>query len=443
MFRRHFVIFSVLLPLISQAAEPSRPLHFFDNIPGLQNSPPQSQSRRSEKESDILIEDWGTSSLDKDTDLDLLKFPKDAKARSEMIEKLVQYRIGVRASMEPEEAQQMQGLARDLQWAAEQGVALKNSQQLFNLEARLQGMTFEQQLQYVQKVPGPLGESLLDASLNFAGKPEAALKFIIQNPQAFSADRRDTLIYRNLRQIRFDQEDPSKWNLSLIRQATGLLDYRNPHTVCRAAVGFPANDQVTATTRGAQREYYELLTRGAVEMKKQNVDCRDYADPQVMIQKLELLEQQNIYGRGFFSSLIQRLKTSPDSSSTIAASLPAPQKLTQCQIDRAYQNDVRVELNQYKNLKKGASRLYGTNTKGQCSLQIIGKKITNGYQVRIVLFNSSGETLIRFDQAFNSIEDITNAALFGKAPATETPSPAAPLKTSKIKTPAQIQTGVR
>jgi hypothetical protein len=250
--------------------------------------------------------------------------------------------------------------------------------------------------------------------------PEFALKFLIQYHKSFAPERRSTLIFRYLSQMSLIIGHSNAENMNIIRQAASLMDYRSPQTICRSVANGYLPPFSAQTLRGDLREHLEIMTRGFVEMKKQNVDCRGSSPPDILLLKLEALERSGLYQKGFFTSLIQNLKRSvsmQSQSESNADVAPVPnQQLDQCLVDQSYKDNVGVEINKTKEMPIGGRMLFGSLSKGGCKLAVDITKLKSGFQAYIVLDNSAGANLFKFDRTFMTIQEMKIATIFGLSP---------------------------
>lgn len=393
-----FLCLILAMPFTVTAQSKLSSLHFFDALPGLPTA--ANKTVPTLVINSKLFERFGAGNLSGITNLQDLQLSGSAEEKSWQIQRLVEYRTGLRLG-----SPGMNGsLEEDLNWAAKMGFQYPNRQQLTDVYKNLSERDFKNQIQYAQSLPAPLNTSFLDGVIGSTNNFSDVLEFLAKNPNLFPPERRSQLILNATANLSMDSL--SAKDVENAKALSRFIDYSDNAVICRSAgffaLGMATNDVPSAST--LQIEYYKALSKGLVEMQKKGLPCDDYMGGKSAKEVLELAEDMGIFARGTAAA------------STIGTDSQPDPKLKGCQIDEAFRNEVLMELSGYASLKVGGSRLFGRNTKGRCSLQIVAKKTSEGFNARIVLFNSKGDQLIYFDQSFLNTQQMAAAALENRKP---------------------------
>lgn len=423
MIRQISIFILAFAPLAVWAQARPSSLKFFDPIPGLNSSNPQTNQSLSTTDLDRLIKKYGGTDLEQIGNLNDLKLKGSPAENAWTIQRFIEYRSALRVHSQIG----IDGLSHDLKWATGLGMPYPSGGQLEKIESSLHDKDWKSRLDFAQNLPEAQRKVYLDAAITSNNDYSSAIDVLARNLNLFSKGRQSDLALQML--ASYSVNKLTDQDLKNIQKLAASIDYSQRENICRGATAFIylANEEAPDPTP-RQIEYYKSISQGFNLMQKGNVDCSDaIVGSTLQAKTMARAEAVGIVPRGYYEHL--------SSQSNVPAAMAS--SVAQCRNDNAYQASVSNEISDYPKMLKNQVRYLVANSKAKCSLQIIAKNTGQGYQTQIVLFNPRGEQLFKIDYLFKKLEDVTQAALYGTLPkevkTTSNSSDPKPIKTTRSK----------
>lgn len=297
-------------------------------------------------------------------------------------------------------------LESDLAWAQKQGLPHPYAQDLRELAGNLQGKSLEQQMTLVRqsRLPDDLQRTFTGAILD-AYPGLQALEYLERHPQILLPEEKARLIGR------FIGKDDVLKNLNAqtldkLKKAYSALDFENRHSRCQAVSQSVRLLEIKPNTR-LQHEYGKTVSKGLLAMKSKT-DCQGYISDQMLRQLFDQTEKLRITPPGYFRTLGDQSGASYELAAT---------NFQQCQIDQIFYPQIAQEIKRYKSRETQDMVLAATST-AKCNLHVFGSRTPKGYQIKISLWNSRGQSLLKIDRHFeaNEMDLLKDILLTGRFP---------------------------